>query len=418
MSLVFWHSLGGYPAQVLTQIVADYNNSSEYPVEMIVKDSQNYDTAANEALLATPEQRPRFILAPEYMTGQLQQALSRRKIISVSTLLESDKLTDIAEIISKTFGDHCLPFNPACGVLYINKTLLQKNGLSGDWQPQTLEGLAAVARQMNQSEESRGCGGFTCAWPEAYLVEVVLAQKNHSLLDSEGNYHFAQLTDHIFDLWQLVQEGVFLPPNTGNYDPTRAKFIQGEVAFYMQGSGHHTLIQKEAKEAGFELGCAPLPTLSYGQQDQDKYAFPLGGAAIWVFNTDSTREMQEGSVSMEGHALQGVRQFLNYLASKEVQARLHSETAYVPVSMSARQMLQEQGFYRDHPLHEAVVKQTIDAKVGENSFGIKRADYATVRKNKLYHLIKELLDLKESPEEMRTIITEKLKAFDMEHNRA
>lgn len=385
MSLVFWHSLGGYPAQVLQQIVDDYNREHEHPVEIVVKDAQNYATAADAALSEAAESRPRFILA-EYMTGKLQQALTERKIVSVSSLLESDRLADIAEIISKTFGDHCLPFNPACGILYINKALLLKSGIDSNWQPKTFEDLISAARTIKETPDTQDIGGYTCAWPEAYLIEVVLAQKNHSLTDSEGNYHFAQLADHIFALWELVQEGVFSPPNTGNYDPTREKFIKGEVAFYMQGSGHHTLIQKEAKEAGFELGCAPLPTLSYGLLVENKYAFPLGGAAIWVFNTNSSQESEDNSESMQDHALQDVRQFLNYLASKEVQARLHRETAYVPVSMSARQMLQEAGFYLDHPLHEAVVLQTIDAPVGENSCGIKRADYAAVRR-KLYPMI-------------------------------
>lgn len=103
--------------------------------------------------------------------------------------------------------------------------------------------------------------GYTCAWPEAYLVEMVLTQKNAALVDKNGNYDFVQLKDHILKLRQLVKEKIFLPPNVGNYDATRNLFIEGKAAFYMQGSGHAAIIEKEANGAGFEVGYASLPTL-------------------------------------------------------------------------------------------------------------------------------------------------------------
>lgn len=411
MSLVFCHSLGGQPGNVLYEIVQEYNKGHSPTVELEVVAPQNYAAAAKEALKKPPEERPNFILAPEYMTGAMQQALKEGIVVSVSSLLDKDKLDDIAEIVTKTFGVDCLPFNPACGVLYINKSLLEKSGFSSDWKPNTFEDLIAASKQI---KEKAGISyGYTCAWPEDYLVEVVLAQKNMSLLDENKNYNFVQLKDHILNLRQLVKEEVFSAPNTGNYDRTRETFVQGNVAFYMQGSGHSAIIEKEAKVAGFEVGYAPLPTLSKGQET--KFAFPLGGAAVWVFNPQNNKEKNNdhpNQVSIQ-NMTEGVRSFINYLASKEIQAKWHIGTAYVPVSKSVRESLKD--FYKDHPLHEAVVLQTIEAPLGENSFGIKKENYHIVRP-KLYPLIRELLYLEGSLEEVSKIVEERLQSFEMACN--
>lgn len=397
MPFTFCHSLGGQPAAVLYEIVQEYNRDHRPIVQLESVNSQNYAAAAKEALQKPPEERPNFILAPEFMTGAMQKAMREGIVVSVGSLLNQDRLDDIAELVKKTFGTHCLPFNPACGILYMNMDLLLKSGFEKDWRPKSFEDLIDAVKRIK--DETEIFSGYTCAWPEAYLIEIFLAQRNLSLLDGEGNYNFVQLKSHILDLWQLVKDGIFLPPNTGNYDRTRDAFVQGKVAFYMQGSGHAGLIEKEAGEAGFEVGFAPLPTLSRNQKE--KYAFPLGGAAIWVLRTsDDVEYVNE-------------RNFLNYLSSKEVQIKWHVGTAYVPVSKSVFKSLSE--FYKDHPLHEAVVAQTIEAPLGENSFGIKKENYHLVRP-KIYPLIRELLYLEGSLEDVEKIVEERLRDFQAECN--
>lgn len=410
LPLIFFHSLGGPPATVLEQIVEDYNRDHITEVKIISIDPKQYGTAAIDALARPIEERPNFILVPEYLTGKMQEALNQGVLVSVSQLLEEDRRSDIAEIVRRTFGVDCLPFNPACGVLYMNKTLLEMSGFDKDWQPSSIEELELAAELIK--EKTGVDNGYTCAWPESYLVETFLAQQNRSLLDERGDYNFIQLKAHILDLRRQVRDHVFLPPNTGNYDPTRIPFIQSRVPFYMQGSGHFGLIEQEAKEAGFEVGYAPLPTLSRDQKT--KYAFPLGGAAIWVFNPQ-TADLKKSSThqSMTQQMMEGVKSFLNYLASTQVQARWHLSTAYVPVSKSVQYELAE--VYKTKPLFKAVVDQTINAPLGENSFGVKKENYYLVRP-KLYPLIRELLLLEGYEEEASKIIEERLNAFQEASN--
>jgi maltose-binding protein MalE len=397
MSLTFCHSIGGYPAQVLTEIVAEYNKDHTPNIELkSIKPNQAVDELAKP-----PHERAAFVLAHEFTKGAMCQALKDRVAISVKSLLDVDNATVISEFAAKTFGEDFYPFTPACGILYINKTLLKEKGFDPDWQPDSFEELIEMSKSLGR--------GFTCAWPEAYLVEVMLAQKDLPLLTAEGKYDFCQLKAHILHLRQLVKEGVLLLPPVGNYDPTRQSFIKGEAAFYFQGSGHWTIIDKEAKEAGVEVGYAPVCPLSEGLTASRIKAFPLGGAFICVLNTNAEdTDFVENSV-------QGVREFLNYLASQKIQAHWHEKTAYVPASTSVRRALGEE-FYRTHPVHDAVIKQTIEAPFGDNSFGIKKENYHIVRA-KLYPLIRDLLLLEGNDDEAAAKVEERLRAFEEESNR-
>lgn len=408
-SLTFCHSLGGQPGQILHEIVQEYNAGHRPTVELQSINPQVYASAAKEALSKVPKERPHFILAPEYMTGTMQKALTDRVLLSVKSLLDQERINDIVEFVKKTFGVDCLPFNPACGVLYMNNTMLQKAGCDATWKPKSFEELIEACEQLK--EKVGVASGFTCAWPEAYLVEVVLAQKNLPLVDAEGKYNFKQLKEHILHIRQLVQEGVFLPPQTGNYDKTRDAFIRGEVPFYMQGSGHSIIIEQEAKQAGFVVGYAPLPTLSKDQKV--KYAFPLGGAAIWVCNTEGEKNNNASNQDSDPEVAPGVREFLNYFASKETQAKWHVRTAYVPVSKSIRDSLKD--FHKDHPLHEAVISQTIEAPFGENSFGIKKENYHLVRPQ-LYPLIRDLFYLQGNVEQVEQEVEKRLSQFERDCN--
>jgi len=152
MSLIFTHSLGGYPAEVLSEIVSDYNSSQDdFSVELISQNPHDYAAAAKQALIKSPEERPHFTLAPEFMTGAMQHGLKDGRIISAHLLLSKARLADISAIIRETFGTHCLPFNPACGVLYINESLLKQVGIDLNWQPKTLEDLIQVSKTIKQN---------------------------------------------------------------------------------------------------------------------------------------------------------------------------------------------------------------------------------------------------------------------------
>ena len=376
-------------------------NIEHVDAEVELKEYTDYGQPAKEALEKPENEQPSLVLAPEFMTGKMMEAFGKKKILPIGSLLEKESLSDIAEIVKRTFGDKegnlvSLPFNPACGVIYTNKTLLKAMGKDPNWTPKSIEELEEVSQLLVDKKLVEA--GYTFAWPPAYSMEVPAAQVDFPLVQPEngklgyGKYQFSAewLTNHMLALRTQQKRKIFL--YAGQTNDAKKPFVEGKVAFFMQGSTHLPLLQKDAK---FEVGCGALPTLLPGQKE--KYAFPLGGAAIWVLNNAQTQKM-----------LDGVRGFLNYLASKKIQERWHKETGYVPVRASIAKDLQE--FYKDHPLHKAVFEQTIGARLGKYSFGIGAPNYAEARKE-LFDVIEKILSEKTTDEEVKTL----LKEFDKKY---
>lgn len=405
MSIQFWVALQGPVVDCLNAKINDWNkNHAECQVEL--KNSaglMNYGQPAQVALDKPQSEQPSLVLAPEFMTSTMTAAVKQRKVIPIYDILQNEQLSKISTLVQRTYGDKqgrvlSLPFNPACGVLYTNKDALVKAGKSADFVPRTMEELEEVCKKL--MEMKLVDNGYTCAWPAAYLVEVPAAQQDRPLalpdngFSGYGTYQLSHkwLRNHLFDIRRQIREGIFV--YSGKDNNAKTPFINKKVAFYMQGSSHSTFLKKEA---AFEVGCGQIPTLEKGQQE--KYAFPLGGASIWVMNNEQTR-----------NALKGVRSFLDYLASDEVQKELHLQAASVPVSTTLPRTLQE--FYKNHPLHKAVVDQTIEAKLGKYSYGIRMPNYSDARKA-LFDLIEKIVDVNNTSDEQADKL---LKEFDSKYS--
>lgn len=164
----------------------------------------------------------------------------------------------------------------------------------------------------------------------------------------------------------------------------------------MQGSSHAEFLQKEAD---FEVGYGELPTLDKGQTE--KCAVPLGGASIWVLDNAQTRAI-----------VKNVRAFLDFLASDEFQEGLHKTCVSVPVSKTLPNQLEE--YYKAHPLHKAVAMQTIEAKLGQFSFGIRMPNYDAARKELLFTLIQKFVDEKTTDEEAIKLLEDFDKTYSIQ----
>lgn len=400
MILELWLSLQGPVYDYLQGKVNEWNKSHlECRVEMRNFPGP-YGKSVDEALHKPDAEQPAFVLAPEFMTSRMVGALEQKRVVPISEVLTRDQLNKIAEIVKRTFGDRegnalSLPLNPACGILYTNREALQAIGRSPDYVPASIEELEAVCREMIAKRVVEY--GYTCAWPAAYLIEVPAAQLDLPMalpdngFQGYGDYQLVQFKNHFLHLRQQVREHILL--YAGHDNNARTPFIGRKVAFFMQGSSHCKILQGEAK---FEMGYGPIPALT--PQQKEKFAFPLGGASIWVLRNEKTQKM-----------IEGVRAFLNYLSSDEVQQQLHEETASVPVSKTLPSKLED--FYKSHPLHRAVVEQTVAGRLGRYSYGIHMPNYAEARAA-LFELIEKILDLEYTRDEE---VSDLLNVFDRKY---
>ena len=398
MVMELWHGLQKGPiADAFSDIVHEWNVAHE-DCQFELKGSEIYGKPAEEALKTEDEKQPSIVLAPEYMTSTMLQAIKDKKIIPINKLVGDETLEKIALIVRKTFAGPdgnlvSLPFNPACGVIYTNKDLMQKIGRDPDFVPSSMEELEDVSRELI----SKGYvdAGYTTAWPAAYLVEIPAALQDKALIDPDngkqgfGDYILNRkwLVDHLKDIKRQQSEGVYA--YRGRTNTSMDDFVAGKIAFFMQGSTHKSWLESRI-DGSFSLGSGSLPTLLKGQKE--KFAFPLGGASLWVLNNEKTKEM-----------IGSVKEFLSYLASREVQKNWHMQTAYVPAIADLKEDLED--FYEDNPHHRAVLDQTINAPLGKHSFGIHMPNYNEARKE-LFEVIERVLDTNTKEEEIEGILQE------------
>ena len=189
MAIQLWHGLQAGPVlDTFTKIVESYNaNHIDCPIELT--HFEKYGDPPSVALSKSEEEQPHLVLAPEFTTSAMMNALKEKKLLPGYEFLDPDKLSDIADIVKRTFGDedgnlNSLPLNPSCGVIYSNKELLKAVGKDPDYIPESLEELEEVCQEMIKGGHVES--GYTCAWPPCYLIEAPAAQQDLALVEPEN----------------------------------------------------------------------------------------------------------------------------------------------------------------------------------------------------------------------------------------
>lgn len=155
--ITLWHGLQKGPIlDSFKQIVQEYNVEHPAPSQIALVDFNDYGQPAREALAKPDTDQPNLVLAPEFQTTLMNKALSEKKVIPICKLLKKNDLTDIADIVKKTFGDikgnlACLPMNPSCGVIFTNQDMLKASGRDPDWVPSSMEELEEVCLELKNS---------------------------------------------------------------------------------------------------------------------------------------------------------------------------------------------------------------------------------------------------------------------------
>ena len=175
-----------------------------------------------------------------------------------------------------------LPLNTARPVLYYNRDAFRVARLNPGKPPKTWYEMAAMLDSLAQAGQS--CG-YTTAWPAWVMLE-----------NSGG-----ELSPQLMVRWTSMlatweKSGFF--SYSGRANEAEARFAKGECAVLTSSSASRNVL---AKQAGFDLGVAPLPY--YRDSGVVARALPASAPTVWV---------QSQSV--------GVTNFFAFLAQRSAQA--------------------------------------------------------------------------------------------------
>jgi len=368
----WWHAMTGANNEVVETLAREFNESqSEYRVVPVFKGT--YPETLNAGIAAfRARQPPHIIQVFDVGTGVMMNAEGAVK--PVAEVMEEagyafDKsryLPGIVAYYSTPDGTMLsFPYNSSSPILYCNRAAFEQAGLDPDSPPETWPDVFDAARKIKESGWS--CG-FTTTWPTWIGLETFSAWNNvpyatkqnglggadvELLINSPLHVKFFQ------SLADLQQEGVF--KYGGRTSEAKQLFLSGECAIMTESSGG----LGDVLNSGLDFGTGQLPY--YPEAEGAPQNTIPGGASLWVFAGFSDEEYK------------GVAEFFNFLSQTEIQARLHQESGYLPVTMAAYEATKQSGFYEANPGRETPLQQMMGKEPTDNSRGVRLINLPQVR---------------------------------------
>ncbi len=326
--ITFWNSMDTSYGEILQSQIDEFNNTiGEEKKIKVTSVFQSYPgTEAFSAAMTSDdiENMPdviqlysesvslvrnydRLVWAEDMITGE------------GSTLSKDDIIPNVLESYSidgKLIG---VPYNIACYLLYYNKTQLEQAGYSEP--PKTIAEMTEML--PNLVENTDADYGLNVRINMNELLNFVETQgAEGSLFGDNNNGHTGLMTK-----LQCVEDGTlkqFIDAwgdviNTGAYKPVRdsinEEFAAGMYSMVIMSSSRLKTIEELVGD-GFEWGVAPMPTVN---ENDAAGSFPTG-SGLFIVNRDMPEKVE------------AAWEFVQYMASPEIQAVWLDTTGYVPVN--------------------------------------------------------------------------------------
>ena len=369
IEIQFWHAQRPPRENALNKIVDAYNKSqTKYQVVASFKGS--YDETLNAGIAAFRSKKQPHILQV-YEVGTQTMMLSNA-IYPVFNLMKDtghniDWKSYLQPVLSYYVSSNgelqSMPFNSSTPIMYYNKDLFKKAGLTGP--PRTWDEMGEYTKKLVASGTEYG---MTSAWQTWVMIEnysaiqnIPLATKSNGFdgLDTELTINNPMVVKHIERLKSWMDDKRFVYEER-EYKGPEAAFISGKCAILMDSIGAIGAV----KSAKFDWGAAPLPVEASMKEPQNSI---IGGASLWVLKGLPQEEYQ------------GVADFLAFQASEEMQIIWHKETGYLPITLQAYNKLKADGFYQQEPLQEVGILQLTRKDPTANSRGIRLGSFSQIR---------------------------------------
>lgn len=298
------------------------------------------------------------------------------------------------------------PWNTSSAIMFSNATMLEAAGVTE--VPDTwAEVEAACAAIMAMENAPANC----ITWPNhGWFFEQAVAQQGADLVNN-GNGREARATETFINSeagvafvswWKSMQDkGYYIYTGAQrDWGGTYNAFVAQQVAMLIYSSSDTTVITNDGTEAGFEVVASFYP-----HNEQVEYVGNLiGGASLWLSNGLST-EVEDGALT-----------FLAWFTNTENAADWHKFTGYVPVSKSAIEMLEAEGWYEASPNSLVASAQLAAAQATSATAGAIVGGFPAIRDH-VTNAIEQVLvngrDVQEALDEAKALADETLAEYNL-----
>jgi len=374
VEIQWWHAMTGVNNDVVNKLAQDFNaTQTEYRVVPVYKGS--YPDTMNAGIAAFRAGNAPHILQV-FEVGTATMMAARGAIKPVFQLMaEANEPFDpraylpaVAGYYSTSRGEMLsFPFNSSSAVMWYNKDAFRRAGLNPDVPPKTWPEVFEAAKKLRAAGFDK-CG-FSSAWITWLNLEqfslwhnVPLASRANGIdgFDTELRFNSPLHVRHLQNLIDLQRDNTF--SYSGRTNTGEGRFTSGECPIFLTSSGFYGNVKANAK---FDWANAPMPF--YPDAAGAPQNSTLGGASLWVMGGKPAAEYR------------GVAKFFAFLSQTDRQARLHTDSGYLPITLAAYEQVKASGFYRENPYLETPILQLNNKPPTENSRGLRLGNMVQMR---------------------------------------
>jgi sn-glycerol 3-phosphate transport system substrate-binding protein len=282
----------------------------------------------------------------------IEEAIAGREEINGLPVVLDDYVAPVVSYYSLDGQFTSMPWNTSSAIMFVNQTMLDAAGVEAI--PTTWEEIeAACAAIMALEDAPANC----ITWPNhGWFFEQSVAQQGADLVNN-GNGREARATEtfvasdaaiNYVQWWKDLQDaGYYIYTGvqldwTGTYNA----FIAQDVAMLIYSSSDTTALTNDGAEAGFEVVAAPMPY----NQETGYTGNLIGGASLWLAN-GLAPEVEDGALT-----------FLLDFTNTENAADWHKVTGYIPITNSAIELLEEEGWFEENPNSRVASEQLANSE--------------------------------------------------------
>lgn len=376
VEITFWHAMTGNNQNAVTALV-DKFNSSQSDIHVT---EQNKGSSYNDelnAVIAASQQQQGPNVAQIFDLGT-PLAIDSGFFTPVEKVLSAEQLAaikaDVAGPILSYFTVggtlNSLPWNNSNPLLYYNKDMFKAAGLDETKPPATWQELEADCEKIMSSGAAPNCismqiyGWFFEQWMALQGAELANNGNGRDDRATETNLT-SDAAKNIMNFWKDLADKQYWISTGKLEDGNGAKqiFASKQAAFIIDSTGSLRGLTQNAKDGGFELGTGFMPA----NGDIDRVGVIIGGASLWIGAGHPDEENQAAAT------------FLNWLLQPEQMAQWHKDTGYLPITKSAQEALDKEGWFTDNPNLKVAVNQLNAAQATSATAGALMGPFPQIR---------------------------------------
>jgi sn-glycerol 3-phosphate transport system substrate-binding protein len=310
----FWHSFNKSNGEALDKIIAGFETANP-GIDIEAEYVGSYNDIIAKLQAAIPARR-----APDAVILEVTRygLFANNKLLTdLTPYFDADPLKadlyDYAREVGVIDGkNYVVPFNSSTPVLYFNKDIFARAGLSADTPLKTFADISAAAKTISEKLSSEGISGIAAPGQFARwgLVmandsEMVDPKTGEILLDKPNTIEAYQWMASL-----VKDDKVASPDGVTEEDNGRDAFLAKKVGIMMNSTGNYV---GSKKALGDSLAVRPMPC-------NKACSVPIGGAGIGIMST-SEKDVQDAAYK-----------FISYAASPEANATWFAGTGYLPIN--------------------------------------------------------------------------------------